>query len=606
MWIFFFFVSVVQLHASLFDWFSHPLSSKAKRAQAALDGFDAIAEQALIDYRVPGVAIGVVVDGTLIYAKGFGWRDLEKKLPVTPDTLFAIGSCTKAFTAFGIGLFVDAGFLHWDQSIIDVIPEFRLFDQYATQNLTFRDLLTHRSGLPRHDLMWYNSKLSRKEVMGRLRYLEPTSDLRTRYQYNNLMYLVAGYALEQLTGKPWEELTREKILKPLDMHRTNFSVAEMQKESDFAFPYIEKGGVFKKMAFRDVSPIGPAGSINSSVSELAHWVQMHLSGGFFAERSLISPATLQEIHSAQVIVPGAPETKESLLCAYGLGWGISSYRGLNLVSHDGGIDGFTSVVGLLPQHGVGVIILANRNLTSLPRFLSLQAIDLVLELPFIDWLKEGLDGIKKSKEVAKTKKVNEDLSKKAGTQPSHPLEEFIGLYEHPGYGVVTIEYADGKLRAVHNGLICKLDHWHYDIFMISEEMQDLLLPREGMKLAFHANLKGEIDELRAPFEPNTSDIIFKKKGETALSTLDYLRQFTGFYEIYGYTVEIALRDHTLHAIIPGQPLYELVPTAENEFTVKSLAGYSVRFLLDDQGMVEEVLLIQPYGAWSAKPKFIGS
>jgi CubicO group peptidase (beta-lactamase class C family) len=595
------FCAAIQVHASIFDWFS-TTSEKAKRAQMVMEGFDEIAKRAMEDYEVPGLAIGIVVDGHLVYAKGFGYRDVEKKLPVTADTMFPIASCTKAFTAFIAGSLVDEGILSWDQMVIDVLPEFRLFDQYATQNLTMRDLLTHRSGMPRHDFMWYNSTMSRAEVIRRIRYLEPSCDLRERYQYGNLMYLTAGYAMEQLAGKSWEAMVSEKILSPLKMKRTNFSVEEMQKDKDFAYPYREKNGQIKRMPFRDVSLVGPAASINSSVNDISHWIQMQLAGGIYEGTPMISPATLQEMHTPQVIIPGAPESKESLIYAYGIGWGISSYRGQYFLSHDGGIDGFTSVVGILPHKGIGVVVLANRNLTSLPRFLSLQAIDRVLELPQIDWLKEGLDGIKKSKESAQENKKKEDFQRKKGTTPSHPLEQYAGAYEHPGYGIVKIECVEGKLRSTFNGIASALEHWHYDVFEVGEESQDTLISREGTKIAFRNDVRGEIEDLVIPFEPNAGDIVFRKKVEAAHSTLSYLRQFIGLYEIYGYTVEIVIRNHALCAVIPGQPLYELVPTgADNEFNVKSMTGYTVRFILKE-GKVDEVLLVQPYGAFTAKPK----
>lgn len=591
----------VHVQASIFDWFN-PLSEKAKRAQMLMEGFDPVVEKAIKDYNVPGAAIGIVVDGHLVYSKGFGFRDLESKQPVTADTVFAIGSCTKAFTSFVLGTLVDEGAIYWDQPVIDILPDFRLYDQYATQNLTIRDLMTHRSGMPRHDFMWYNSTLTRQEVMRRLRYLEPSCDLRERYQYNNLMYLTAGYAIEQLTGNTWEEIVRDRILKPLKMEHTSFSSEEMQKERDCAFPYLEKDNKLKRMNFRDFSLIGPAGSMNSSVADLSRWVQMQLDGGVYDKLPLVSAASLQEMHTPQVIIPGAPETKESLLYAYGIGWGISSYRGQYFVSHDGGVDGYTSTVGLLPHSKVGIVILVNKNLTTLARYLSLQIIDRVLELPPIDWIKEGLDGIQKSKETAKERMMNEDLMRKKGTSPSHPLEHFVGQYEHPGYGIYEIELIDDKLHATFNGISSILGHWHYDVFVISEETQDTFVSREGTKISFRNNLKGDIEELVIPLEPNTEDIVFKRKSDMAHAALSYLRQFAGLYQIYGYTVEIAVRNHMLCAIIPGQPVYELVPSAENEFVVKSMTGYNVRFVLDSQGKVEEVLLIQPYGAFTAKPK----
>lgn len=217
------------MNAGLFDWVD-AFSPKAERAKTILESFDARITKALDDYNVPGLALGVIVDGHIVYAKGFGYRDFENKSPVNTETLFAIGSCTKAFTTFIMGNLVEEGLFHWDQPVIDVLPDFRLWDQYATTSLTIRDLLTHRSGLPRHEFAWYNSNISKKDMLKRLRFLQPSSDIRQRYQYGNLMYFTVGLAMEEATGKIWEEIVEEKILRPLGMKNTNFSVEETKKK----------------------------------------------------------------------------------------------------------------------------------------------------------------------------------------------------------------------------------------------------------------------------------------------------------------------------------------------------------------------------------------
>ena len=587
-------------HAGFFDWFDS-LPPKAARAQEALREFDALVEKAIRDYQVPGLAVGVVVDGHIVYAKGFGYRECEQKLPMTTETLFAIGSCTKAFTTFAMGHLVDEGLLEWDQPGIDILPVFRLLDQYATTSLTLRDLLTHRSGLPRHEFVWYNSKASKNDLLKQLRYLQPSREIRERYQYGQLMYFTAGLAMEKATGQLWEDLIREKILYPLQMTHTNFSVEDSQKTENYAFPYLEKQGRLKKIPFRDLSLIGPAGSINSNIDDMMHWVQMQLAGGIYKDQSLISPATLQELHTPQVIVPGAPETKETLLYAYGIGWAILSYRGHYFISHDGVSDGFTSVVGLLPGENVGIVVLCNKNLSSLPRYLSFEIIDRILGFPDHDWFKEGMDSIRKHKETMKESQIKEDRMHKKGTQPSHPLQDYVGIYEHPGYGKLSVDLVDGNLEATYNDLTFVLDHWHYDVFTVVHEKQDIIVSLEGTKFTFSNNANGDIGELVVPFEPTADDIVFTRKPGEEHSTLAYLRQFTGAYEIYGYTVEIVLRNHALLAIIPGQSSYELVPCNENEFSVKSMTGSTVRFVMDGS-KVAEVLLIHPYGAFSAIPK----
>src|SRR3989344_3387169 len=335
-------------------------SLKAERARIVLEDLDAVVQQALQDFNIPGLALGIVVDGHVVLAKGYGFREMELKQSVTPNTVFAIGSCTKAFTTFAMGILMEEGKLNWDQPVLDILPEFRVWDQHATENLTLRDLITHRSGLPRHDYMWNNSSFSREELLKRLRYLEPACDIRERYNYNNLMYMTAGLAMERVAKKNWEEIVSEKILKPLEMNSTSFFIADVQKMSDFAFPHFERNGQLKRVPFRDFSKIGPGGSVNSNVNDLMHWLQMLLASGVYKNTALVSPAMIQEIEAPSVIVSGYPDNKEAILSAYGLGWRISSYRGHYHLSHDGGVDGFTASVSLLPQDKIGVVLLVNK------------------------------------------------------------------------------------------------------------------------------------------------------------------------------------------------------------------------------------------------------
>lgn len=598
---FFLFFFPLILQASFFNWsepLSVSLSVKGAAVKEAIEEMHPLIEKALQDYGVPGVAIGVLVDGQVIYTKGFGYRNIEKKLPVTPETLFPIGSCTKAFTTFLMGTLCDEGRVFWDQPVIDLCPEFRLQDLYATTHLTLRDLLTHRTGLPRHEFFSYNSKMSPEEMWSRLRYLQPSAGLRERYQYGNLMYFAAGVVMQSLAGKSWEQLIEERILKPLGMNSTQFSVEKTEKSSNFAFPYLEKNDQLQKIPFRNLSLIGPAGAMNSNVEDLTHWLQMHLASGVYQGRRLISPTTLQELHAPQVTIPGPPELEETHHYSYGLGWLIASYRGHYFVSHDGVSDGFTSLVGFFPEENVGIIVLTNKSMTPLPRFLSSAILDRVLGLPRRDWLKLGLDKLQK-KNKGGGKGAGEP--RRMGTFPSHSLEQYVGVYEHPGYGKLSVELVDGNLEVHYNDLVFVLDHWHYDVFNIGKERQEILIPHEGLKFTFHNdNLNGEVGELSVPFESAVDDIVFRKRSSE--NPLSYLRQFTGIYKLHGYTVEVALKNHSLFAIIPGWPNYELIPLSENEFNVKAMTGTRVRFILDSSKKVEEVRLIRSYGTVSAFPE----
>ena len=585
------------------DHTSQRLSLKAERAQSVLEGFDEFALNGLKEFDVPGVAIGIIADGQIIYAKGFGFREKEQQLTVTSDTLFPIGSCTKAFTAFALGGLVEEGLIEWDEPVIDILQEFRLWDQYATQNLTIRDLLSHRSGLPRHDFMWYNSSLSMEDILSRLRYLEPTCDIRERYNYNNLMYLVLGAAMERVTHSSWEKIVREKILLPLGMLRTGFSDVEMQKSSNYAFPYLAKGDTLKKIPFRNITPIGPAGSMYSSIDDMCRWMQLQIDCGYWRDQQLIGYGTLKEMHAPQVVISGYPDSKEARVGAYGLGWYVQTYRGIYNVSHDGGVDGFTSIVSILPQEKIGIVILCNKNLTPLPRILCMHAFDRLLDLPPIDWMGEGIEGIEKNREAFQESELTEDLSRKKGTIPSRSMEEYEGFYEHPGYGRIDLELREGALVAKFNGIEYRLGHWHYDVFSVESLSQELIVPREGLKFSFASNTNGEIDTISIPFESSAPEIVFKKKPQERHESLAYLRQFLGTYELYGYTVDIILKNNKLFSLIPGQPIYELISTGENEFSIKSHAGYIVRFVMSTSGGVDEVLLVQPYGiVFSAKPR----
>jgi CubicO group peptidase (beta-lactamase class C family) len=239
-----------------------------------------------------------------------------------------------------LGLLVDEGKLDWDEPVASYLPDFKLYDEYATAHLTPRDMVCHRSGLPRHDLVWYNDEeITRAELVRRLRFLEPNEDLRAAWQYNNLMYLTAGYLIEQLTGTAWEEAVRRRVLEPLGMRRTNFSVFDSQKDDDHALPYLEDDDELRKIAFRPIGVMGPAGSINSCVDEMARWVNLHLGGGSFDGKPVIQAGTLRAMHTPQMVMPGLPQEEWVSPASYGLGWMIDTWRGRYRVHHGGNIDG---------------------------------------------------------------------------------------------------------------------------------------------------------------------------------------------------------------------------------------------------------------------------
>ncbi len=567
-----------------------PLLSAPKEARKPdLKGFSEQVAKLVADWKVPGLAISIVKDGKIIFAEGFGLRDVEKNLKVTPHTVFAIGSCSKAFTAAAMGMLVDEGKVEWDKPVRNYLPSFKLYDNVASERMTPRDLLTHRSGLPRHELVWYGSAAGRKELFDRLQYLEPNKDFRAVWQYQNLMFMTAGFLIGEVAGTSWEAFVQKRIFEPLEMKESNVAVAESQKAADFALPYQEKEDKVVPIPFRNIDTIGPAGSINSNVLDMANWVLLNLSKGKFKDKQIISEAALAEIHTPQAVMPSTIQYDEILYSNYGMGWGILPYRGHLLLEHGGGIDGFIAMVAFLPRDNMGAVVLSNSGSTPLPSIVLNNIIDRVLGLSPIDWSKRIKDQMDKAKAEAEKVKSEVDKDRKLNTKPSHPLEDYGGDYENPGYGTISIVKDGENLKAKFNSFEFTLTHYHYDTFELFNTLYDM-----KQKLSFQTDPKGNIGSLSISLEPTVKDIIFTRAPERAMMERSFLEKFIGQYEYQGVAVTFSLKgEKTLVAIVPGQPEYELVPYEGTEFNLKGMAGFSVEFNLDDTGKPIAATLKQP-------------
>ena len=555
-----------------------------------LNGFDSFADQTLKDWKCVGMAVAVIQDGKVILAKGYGLRDLKAQKPVTTRTLFAIGSSTKSFTVTSLGALVDQGKLDWDKPVRDYLPDFRLMDQFATERMTPRDLVTHRSGLPRHDLMWYDSPFSRAELFSRLRYLEPSKDFRTTFQYQNLMFMTAGYLDEHVSGMKWEDHVRKVVLAPLGMSSTNFSVNDSQKSSDYSLPYSVVKENIKEIPFQNIDQIGPAGSINSDVEDMAKYVIMHMNKG----KGVISEKNETQMTSPQMSISGIGQDKELGAQSYGMGFFLTTYRGHYLVHHGGNIDGFSALVTFMPQDNIGIVILTNQNGSTVPTVVSYNVYDRLLGLDQIDWtkrVKERLDKAKASEEEAKKKGYT---AQRPGTHPSHDLADYAGDYEHPAYGVVSVKLENGGLRFKFHKLGGPMTHFHYDVFEFPRDEND----RESkMKVEFHSNLQGDIDFLSLPLESTVKDVVFTRVGDAKMKTRTFLQPLTGIFARGPVDVTVAMKgDNAITLTIPGQGTFDLEPVRGTKFNIKGLTGYSVEFLGDD------LVFYQPNGTFSATRK----
>lgn len=569
------------------------------QTRPGLDGFDAFAGKALQDFDVPGVAIAIVHNDQVILSKGYGLRNVARNLPVTPKTLFAIGSSTKSFTVVSMGLLADQGKLDWDKPVREYLPNFRLQDQFATDRMTPRDLVTHRSGLPRHDLMWYNSPFSRKEIYDRLRYLEPSHDFRTTFQYQNLMFMTAGYLAGQIADMPWESVVRERIFKPLGMSSSNFSITESQKGGDFAMPYSKVKETVKEIPFRNIDEIGPAGSINSNVEDMLRYVRMHLTKGKLDGKQFLSESNVVQMQTPQMVIPGTLRYTETGHQSYGMGFFITTYRGHKVVHHGGNIDGFTALVSFAPQDNLGIVILTNMNGSPLPTVLSYNIYDRLFGLDAVDWTSRIKDDEKKAKQSADEAKQRGLTAQRPNTHPSHELKDYAGTYEHPAYGIVKISLAGDHLTAAFNNFTGDLKHFHYDVFEVAETEGN---PLSKSKFQFASNLQGDVDRVLAPIESSVKEIVFARKADAAMSDRAFLQAFAGDYTLGNTPVAVTLQGDRLVLTLPGQPPYELQGVSGTRFNVKGLTGYAVDFRKDSSGSASEMVFLQPNGVFVAKRK----
>ena len=553
---------------------------------------DAYIEGAMEDWQVPGLGLAVVYKDQVILAKGYGLRNVEEKLPVTEKTLFAIGSSSKAFTATALCKMAQDGLIDLDEPLKTYLPDFALKDEYASQHLTPRDLLCHRSGLPRHDLVWYGSPLGREELFETLKYLEPSASFREVWQYQNLMFMTAGYLVEEVTGETWEQYIQHKFFNPLEMNSANTSVQDSESESDYATGYILKEDKVESMSFRNIDAIGPAGSINASPEEMAHWVSMQLNGGTYEGEEVIGSAYLSQTHTPHMVVPGRA-SEEVFYTSYGLGWFLTSYRGKLRVSHGGNIDGFSAEVCLYPQDSIGMVLLTNMNGTGINAVIRNVIADELMGLEFIDWNKKVRKEIEEA-EAAQEEKEEEDLAQKKGTRPTFDLADYRGRYTHPAYGEVEILDDGDKLQLMYHVFREPMDltHYHYDVFQLAFSGQKL-------KFQFHTNLDGEIESLSGVLQQGVDPILFEKKPVFEALTEEQLEIYVGEYVLSGMTATVSIKEGTLMLFVPGQPEYSLYSLGDHTFKLMDLEGFKAIFKVGEgQEKASAMVSAQPNGSFT--------
>jgi CubicO group peptidase (beta-lactamase class C family) len=479
----------------------------------AQDYVDQVVERARKEFEVPGIAVAIVKDGNVVLAKGYGVRKVGEAAPVTPHSLFRIASNTKAFTAAALAMLVDEGKIRWDDAVIQHMPGFQMYDPYVTRELTVRDLLVHRSGLGlgAGDLMFFPpSDLSREEIVRRLRFIKPATSFRSRYAYDNLLYLVAGQLVPAVTGKSWDDFVKERIFTPLGMTSTSTSTQAIKAASDVAMPHSKAGGKLEPLPLEGVDNHAPAGGINSCVADLAKWVTVQLNRGDMGSSRLFSEAQSKEMWSAQTIMPigdppiGALAALRPNFSAYGLGWGLNDYRGKKIVSHTGGLAGYVSRVTMAPDLKLGIVVLTNQEATGAFQAVTYTILDRYLGVPETDWVAPFLAQARQG-ETGAEEAVNQAAAKRNLTsRPSLPLAGYAGRYRDAWYGDVVIEERGGKLTIsfTHTRqLTGDLEHWQYDTFVA--RWRDRSLAADAY-VTFSLKPDGSVDEVKmAPVSPAT-------------------------------------------------------------------------------------------------------
>ena len=479
-----------------------------------LAGLDSYIESAMRDWKIPGLAVGIVKNDSVVYLKGFGVRTLGRPEKVDEHTLFAIASDTKAFTGMLMAMLADDGKIRWDAPLTTYLPTIKFGDDFLTRELTVRDAMTHRSGLARADLLWTAGwTYDRSELLRRLRFLKPSWSLRTRYGYSNLMYLAAGQAAAAATGKSWDDLIRERIFIPLGMTESNTSVTLLPSLANVSSPHSEVDGKIQVVPYTNIDAAASAGAINSNITDMAKWLRFQLDSGRVNGKRLVSKRNFVETHMPQTVMR-IDSTYRAFnpfthVRSYAFGWNVMDYRGREMLSHAGNLAGMNAMVGLLPEERAGIVVLTNLDGNALRESIMYKVFDMFLGAPPRDWSRVSLiekasfDSIDaKDRREAEAKRVK-------GTRPSLALDGYTGIYADSLYGTARVRMEKGHLVLdLAPKMIGDMEHWHYDTFKVVWRDH-----RDGTNLVtFALDMDGKVDTMTTDIGGPPEEILRMKRA----------------------------------------------------------------------------------------------
>ena len=494
-----------------------PVFAFAQSLDEKLKEIDAYAEKTRQDWNVPGMAIAIVKDDRVVFAKGYGVREIGKTEKVDENTLFAIASNSKAFTTASLAILADEKKLDWDDKVIKYLPDFQMYNPYVTSEITVRDLVSHRSGLDTFsgDLLWYETTYSADEILRRVRFLKPVSGFRSSYGYQNLMFIAAGKVVEKVSGKSWAEFVRERILTPIGMKNTKLSVRDYKSGDNVAVPHNESGGRLRALPQGVVDGAAGAVRLNSSVADMSKWLRLQLGRGKFEDKQIFSREQSAAMWTPTTLLAVNPfPTKEAptkLFSAYGLGWFLNDYRGRKVVSHSGGLDGMISQTAMMPEENLGLVVLTN-NETGVVSILRNKIFDVFTNAPKRDWNAESLERARENKIKEQEADAKIVAARVPNTKPSLPLKDYAGNYIDQLYGDATVTEENGKLvlRFVQSpNFVADLEHWHYETFQIKWRPSVAYNFPRGF-VTFTIDKNGKTDEMKID-QPNNDFWFYELK-----------------------------------------------------------------------------------------------
>lgn len=575
------------------------LGAQAPDADVArkLDGFDEYMAKVLKDWNGPGIGVGIVVGDKLVFAKGYGYRDYEKKLPFTPGTVCPIASNTKLFTAVAAGMLVEESKLTWDRPVRESVPTVRFYNEQLNNTVTLRDMLSHRTGITRHDTIWYKSDFTRKELFDRLKYLEPQEPMRQTFLYNNLMFAGVGYMIEQQSGKTWEQFVRERILQPLDMKSTGYTIAEMVKQPEHGVGFTERRDSFdlyRVPYYEDIEGVAPCGAIVSNIDDLSHWLIALMNDGMYHGKQVLPADVLKQTLQPAIGLPNtAAEQRgywEVLNAAYGMGRQTAAYRGHLVTFHGGDLPGFHSQVSFMPKEHIGVVVFVVGNHTApLYNYITYNVYERLLGMDQTPWIQRGLD-IR-----LKNKAANTQARKKAGedrvpnTKPSHVLADYAGEYENPAYGVLTIGLQGAALQFDFHKMKMPMAHVHYDRFDTPDDEED-----GKWSVNFRTNPQGDIDQ--AVMSLDEAEATFTRRPEKLDAGL--LGRLAGSYETpTGTKIQIRYQENSgLSLVAPGGAPLPLMQVKGLRFRTPQFSDVIFEFVVEN-GQVNALKQTDPGSAY---------